>query len=42
MLGVLRVCRGQKIWNVQVDVTPKAWTSWRAMEDRGSDTANHW
>lgn len=35
-------CRGQKIWNVEVDTAPKAWTSWRAMEDRGDDTANHW
>lgn len=38
----LTLCRGQKIWNVEVDKNPKAWTSWRGMEDRGSITANHW
>jgi hypothetical protein len=41
-LRVKYVIWGQKIWNVEVDKTPKAWTSWRGMEDRGDDTANHW
>ncbi|KAF8472843.1 hypothetical protein BDZ91DRAFT_715892 [Kalaharituber pfeilii] len=41
-LKVKYVIWGQKIWNVQVDVTPKPWSDWRAMEDRGDDTANHW
>ncbi|KAI5842770.1 hypothetical protein BZA05DRAFT_411804 [Tricharina praecox] len=41
-LKVKYIIWGQKIWNREVDVNPKAWASWRSMEDRGSDTANHW
>ncbi|RPA92699.1 hypothetical protein L873DRAFT_1817221 [Choiromyces venosus 120613-1] len=41
-LMVKYIIWGQKIWNVEVDKTPRAWSQWRAMEDRGSDTANHW
>lgn len=36
------VYRGQRIWNVELDKTPKPWASWRQMPDRGDDTQNHW
>ncbi|KAK3295266.1 peptidase M24, structural domain-containing protein [Chaetomium fimeti] len=32
---------GQRIWNPSVDGV-KPWTKWRAMEDRGDITQNHW
>lgn len=35
------VIYGQKIWNPLLDAI-KPWNNWRLMEDRGSDTENHW
>jgi hypothetical protein len=40
-LGLKYVIWGQKIWNPSLD-SVKPWSQWRAMEDRGSITANHW
>lgn len=39
-LGVKYVIWRQRIWNATFE-DPKPWTSWRTMEDRGSDTQNH-
>ncbi|KAG9258818.1 uncharacterized protein F5Z01DRAFT_669558 [Emericellopsis atlantica] len=33
---------GQKIWHISTDGTPKPWSQWRTMEDRGDITQNHW
>ncbi|KAG0638127.1 hypothetical protein HOY80DRAFT_969066 [Tuber brumale] len=41
-LKVKYIIWGQRIWNVEVDKTPRPWVQWRHMEDRGSDTQNHW
>jgi len=41
-LKVKYIIWGQRIWNVEVDKTPRPWAQWRQMEDRGDDTANHW
>lgn len=40
-LSLKYVIWGQKIWNPSRDAV-KPWSQWRAMEDRGSVTANHW
>lgn len=40
-LNLKYVIWGQRIWNPSVDGV-KGWTSWRAMEDRGDVTQNHW
>lgn len=40
-LGLKYVIWGQKIWSPSQDAV-KPWSQWRAMEDRGSITANHW
>ncbi|KAF2251618.1 hypothetical protein BU26DRAFT_602161 [Trematosphaeria pertusa] len=40
-LNLKYVIWGQRIWNPSQDGV-KAWTSWRAMEDRGDVTQNHW
>ncbi|KAK0743867.1 hypothetical protein B0T18DRAFT_439603 [Schizothecium vesticola] len=40
-LNVKYVIWGQRIWNPTID-SVMAWTSWRAMEDRGDITQNHW
>ncbi|KAG8997292.1 hypothetical protein FRB94_001088 [Tulasnella sp. JGI-2019a] len=40
-LNLKYVIWGQRIWNPSLD-SVKPWTSWRAMEDRGDVTQNHW
>jgi hypothetical protein len=40
-LDVKYVIWGQKIW-IASGNRRKPWTQWKPMEDRGSDTANHW
>ncbi|KEZ39366.1 hypothetical protein SAPIO_CDS10065 [Scedosporium apiospermum] len=40
-LNVKYIIWGQRIWNPSRDAQA-SWTSWRAMEDRGSITQNHW
>ncbi|KAF9463386.1 hypothetical protein BDZ94DRAFT_1361383 [Collybia nuda] len=40
-LNLKYVIWGQRIWNPDVDAV-KSWNSWRAMEDRGDITQNHW
>ncbi|CAP62338.1 uncharacterized protein PODANS_0_1390 [Podospora anserina S mat+] len=39
-LNLKYIIWGQRIWSPSDGV--KAWTSWRAMEDRGDVTQNHW
>ncbi|PWW74098.1 hypothetical protein C7212DRAFT_283294 [Tuber magnatum] len=41
-LKVKYIIWGQRIWNVEVEGTPRPWAQWRRMDDRGDDTANHW
>lgn len=41
-LNVLYVIWGQRIWNTQVEGTPRPWIKWRVMPNRGSITENHW
>ena len=41
-LDVQYVIYGQRIWNPSVDKSPKPWSQWRQMADRGSITQNHW
>ncbi|KAI1911961.1 hypothetical protein LOZ66_004446 [Ophidiomyces ophidiicola] len=40
-LNLKYVIWGRKIWNPTLD-PPSGWEDWRLMEDRGSDTQNHW
>jgi hypothetical protein len=40
-LNLKYVIWGQRIWSPTVD-SVMSWTSWRAMEDRGDITQNHW
>jgi len=40
-LNLKYVIWGQRIWNPSED-SVATWTSWRAMEDRGDVTQNHW
>lgn len=40
-LGVKYLIYRQKIWNVDIDKSPKPLSKWRGMEDRGDDTQNH-
>lgn len=41
-LKVKYIIWGQRIWNVEREGTPRPWTRWRQMDNRGDDTANHW
>lgn len=40
-LNLKYVIWGQKIWEARSDPV-KPWAEWRAMENRGSITQNHW
>lgn len=40
-LNLKYVIWGQRIWNPSQD-SVRPWTQWRAMEDRGDITQNHW